>query len=418
MEFQRKAYLDCLIKRKHNRLVKVITGVRRCGKSYLMNTLFKRHLLQCGVSEDHIIEMSFDLFRNVAYREPQMFFEWVTAQFKDDRMYYLLLDEVQLLGEFVSVLNDFAARENCDVYATGSNAKFLSKDIATEFGGRSIELQMYPLSFSEFMSVYPGNELAGWYEYATYGGIPLVALAADSVDKERLLQGLFQETYLSDIVQRYKIRNVGELDALLNVLSSSIGALTNPHKLQRTFKSREQSKITAATITKYIGYLRDSFLLEEVRRYDIKGKAYIGTPVKYYFSDLGLRNARLDFRQNEPSHIMENVLFNELSLRGYRVDIGNIPMIERDKNGVQVRKQLEIDFICTKNSRKFYIQSAYSLEGEGKYEQEMRPLLKVQDANTKVIITFNTLKSYYTDEGIYIMNLFDFLRQSDALETL
>ncbi len=355
MEIQRDLYLKRLIERKHNRLVKVVTGVRRCGKSFLLNTLFKKHLLECSIPKDHIIEMAFDLFGNKKYRDPDVFFAWVTKQIKDEKMHYILLDEIQLLGDFVSVLNDLAVRENCDVYVTGSNANCLSKDIATEFGGRSIELQMHPLSFAEFMSVYDGHRIDGWYEYLVYGGIPLVVLEKNVETKKILLQKLIAETYLRDIIKRYKVRNTRELDALFNILSSVTGALTNPHKLSNSFKTLGRSSITSATITKYIEHFKDSFLLEEAKRYDVKGKKYIDSPVKYYFTDYGLRNAKLDFRQIEPSHAMENIIFNELRIRGFQVDVGNVPIVERNASGQQVRKQLEIDFICTKNNQKFYI---------------------------------------------------------------
>ncbi len=337
-EIRRDYYLDRMIKRKNNGLIKIVTGIRRCGKSYLLRTLFKKHLLADGVPEDHIIEMAFDLYDNIAFRDPKVFYPWVKEQLKDDGKYYILLDEVQMLGEFVSVLNGLADKKNCDVYVSGSNAKFLSKDIATEFGGRGDEICMYPLSFSEFMSVYHGNKYDGWNEYITYGGIPLVVLADEDEQKMALLDSLFKETYIRDIVNRNKIRNVGEMEALLNILSSAIGSLTNPNKLKNTFKSAGNSKITATTITKYIEYLEDAFLIEEAKRYDIKGKSYIGTPLKYYYTDMGLRNARINFRQIEVTHSMENVLYNELRMRGFHVDVGNLTMIESGKD----KKELTI----------------------------------------------------------------------------
>lgn len=337
-------------------------------------------------------------------------------QIKDDQIYYILLDEVQMLGEFISVLNGLTAKKNCDVYVTGSNAKFLSKDIVTEFGGRGDEVHMYPLSFSEFMSVYDGNKYDGWNEYITYGGIPLVVLADTEEQKVALLENLFKETYLSDIVKRYNVRNVGEMDALLNILSSAIGALTNPNKLQKTFKSVNNSKITSTTITKYIEYLEDSFLIEEANRYDIKGKKYIGTPMKYYFMDLGLRNSKINFRQIELTHSMENVIYNELRMRGYSVDVGNLTIIEKGKDGKTAKKQIEVDFICNKGFKKYYIQSAYSLENEEKMKQEIRPFLKINDSFKKIVITSNTPKPFYTDEGILMMNVFDFLLSPDSLE--
>lgn len=412
----RDYYLEQIMKRKNNGLIKVVTGIRRCGKSFLLRTLFKKHLLENGVDEDHIIEMAFDLFDYIEFRDPKVFYLWAKEQIKDEDTYYFLLDEVQMLGEFVSVLNGLADKKNCDVYVTGSNAKFLSSDIATEFGGRGDEIHMYPLSFSEFMTIYNGNRYDGWNEYITYGGIPLVVLAETDEQKTALLDNLFKETYIRDIVTRNKIRNIGEMESLLDVLSSAIGALTNPNKLQKTFKSVNKSKITATTITKYIEYLEDSFLIEEARRYDIKGKSYIGTPMKYYFMDMGLRNARINFRQMEVTRSMENVIYNELRMRGYSVDVGNLSIVEQGKDGKSVKKQLEVDFICNKGSKKYYIQSAYALETEEKAAQEIRPFLKIKDSFKKIIITSNTPKPFYSDDGILMMNVYDFLLNPDSME--
>ena len=413
---KRESYLNQIIQRKHNGLIKIITGIRRCGKSYLLRTLYKEYLLESGIKKDHIIEMAFDLYENIAYRNPKIFYPWIIEQLQDEDKYYILLDEVQLLEEFISVLNGLADKKKCDVYVTGSNAKFLSRDIVTEFGGRGDEIHMYPLSFSEFMSVYEGNKYDGWNEYITYGGIPMVVLADTGEQKIGLLENLFKKTYISDIVQRNGIRNVGEMDALLNILSSAIGSLTNPNKLQKTFKSVNNSKITATTIKKYLEYLEDSFLIEEANRYDIKGKSYIGTPMKYYFMDLGLRNARLKFRQMEITHSMENVIYNELRMRGYSIDVGNLMIIEKGKNGKAVKKQLEVDFICIKGSRKYYIQSAYLLETEEKTKQEIRPFLKIHDSFKKIVITSNTPKPFYNEDGILIMSVYDFLLNPEAIE--
>lgn len=416
IEIKRDYYLEQLVKRKNNGLIKVVTGIRRCGKSFLLRTLFKKHLLENGVDEKHIIEMAFDLFDNIDFREPKIFYPWAKEQIQDENKYYFLLDEVQLLGEFVSVLNGLADKKNCDVYVTGSNAKFLSRDIATEFGGRGDEIHMYPLSFSEFMTIYNGNRYDGWNEYITYGGIPLVVLAETDEQKTALLDNLLKETYIRDIVMRNKIRNVGEMESLLDVLSSAIGALTNPNKLQKTFKSANKSKITATTITKYIEYLEDAFLIEEARRYDIKGKSYIGTPMKYYFMDTGLRNARIHFRQMEVTHSMENVIYNELRMRGYSVDVGNLSIVEQSKSSKPVKKQLEVDFICHKGYKKYYIQSAYTLDTEEKKEQEIRPFLKIHDSFKKIVITSNTPKPFYSDDGILMMNVYDFLLNPASLE--
>lgn len=413
---QRDYYLKQLIARKENGLIKVITGIRRCGKSYLLRTLFRKHLVESGVNEDHIIEMALDLYENIDYRDPKVFYPWAKDKIKDESKYYFLLDEIQMMDDFISVLNGLADDKRCDVYVTGSNAKFLSKDIATEFGGRGDEIHMYPLSFSEFMTAYEGNRYDGWNEYLTYGGIPLVVLADTDEQKMVLLDNLLKETYITDIEKRYNIRNSVEMETLLNILSSSIGSLTNPNKLQKTFKSVNNSKITATTLTKYIEYLEDSFLIEEAKRYDIKGKSYIGTPMKYYFMDMGLRNSRLNFRQMEVTHSMENVIYNELRMRGYRVDVGNLTVTEKGKNEKAVKKQIEVDFICNKGSKRYYIQSAYLLETEEKTVQEIRPFLKINDSFKKIIITSNTPKPFYNDDGILIMGVYDFLLNSGSLD--
>ena len=416
IEIKRDSYLNQLLVRRNNGLIKIITGLRRCGKSYLLRTIFKNHLLNEGVPHDHIIEMAFDLFENLEYQDPKVFYPWINEQIKDDGRYYILLDEVQLLREFVSVLNGLSEKKNCDVYVTGSNAKFLSKDIATEFGGRGDEVHMYPLSFADFMTVYNGHYYDGFNEYMTYGGIPIVALADTSEQKMALLENLFSETYIRDVKTRNKLRNVGEMEALLNILSSSIGSLTNPNKLCNTFHTVNQSKITATTITKYIEYLEDSFLIEQAKRYDIKGKSYIGTPQKYYFTDLGLRNARIGYRQMEVTHSMENIIYNELRIRGYKVDVGNLNITEQDKTKKFIKKQLEVDFICTSGSKKYYIQSAYLLETPEKIKQEIRPFLKINDSFKKIVITSNTPKPFYTEDGILMMNIYDFLRNNESLE--
>lgn len=415
-EIKRDYYLEQLIQRKNNGLIKIVTGIRRCGKSYLLRTLFKKHLLESGVDESHIIEMAFDLYDHIEYRDPKKFYPWVIEQLKDEEKYYFLLDEIQLLDEFVSVLNGLADKKNCDVFVTGSNARFLSKDIATEFGGRGDEVHMYPLCFSEFMTVYNGNRYDGWNEYITYGGIPLVVLAETEEQKMKILDNLFEETYITDIKKRNKIRNVGEMKAVLDVLSSAIGSLTNPNKLQKTFKSVNQSKITATTITKYIEYLEDAFLIEGANRYDIKGKSYIGTPLKYYFMDMGLRNSRIKYRQMEVTHSMENVIYNELRMRGFSVDVGNLTIVEKEKGGKSVKKQLEIDFICNKGTKRYYIQSAYILGTSEKITQEIRPFLKINDSFKKIVITSDTPKPFYSDEGILMMNVYDFLLNADSLE--
>lgn len=415
-EIQRDYYLEQLKARQNNHLVKIITGIRRCGKSYLLRRLFKNYLIASGIDKDHIVEMSFDLFENIEYRNPQTFYSWAKSQIKDDQKYYFLLDEIQLMNEFVSVLNGLSDYDNTDIYVTGSNAKFLSKDIATEFGGRGDEVHMYPLSFSEFMSIYEGNKYDGWNDYITYGGIPIVVLAESDMQKRILLDNLLKETYISDIIKRNKVKNIGEMESILDFLSSGIGSLTNPYKLQKTFKSVNNSKITATTITKYIEYLEDSFLIEKAIRYDIKGKSYIGTPMKYYFTDLGLRNSRINYRQMETTHSMENVIFNELKNRGFGVDVGNLTIAENDKNGKLTKKNLEVDFVCNKGSKRYYIQSAYSLGSSEKVKQEIRPFLKINDSFKKIIITSNTPKPFYNENGILVMNIYDFLLDKNSME--
>ena len=430
MDIRRDFYLNKLIKRKNNGLIKVITGIRRCGKSYLLNNLFYNHLLENGVDSDHIIRFAFDsaddlyligeslieIEKEKRGVDPEKFITYIHSKVTDNEMYYLLLDEVQMLDCFESVLNGYLRKDNMDVFVTGSNAKLLSKDIATEFAGRGDEVHMYPLSFSEFMTVYNGDKYMGLSEYMLYGGIPLVVLRKGPNDKAKALQNLFNEIYIRDITTRNRIKNISELEDLLNILSSSIGSLTNPEKLRNTFKSMKKSKITAVTIKKYLDYFEDSFLIESALRYDIKGKAYIETPKKYYFSDLGLRNARINFRQFEQTHSMENVIYNELRMRGYSVDVGVIPIAEKDKSGKVIRKQLEVDFVCNLGSARYYIQSAYSLPDEAKRIQEIRPFRKIDDSFKKIVITKDIVQPHYDDYGILTMNIYDFLLDSTSLE--
>ena len=416
MEIRRDIYLNKLISKKHNRLIKVVTGMRRCGKSYLLFNLFKEYLVNEGVTENHIIEIAFDSFENRKYRDPEVLFPYLMDKIADDEMYYVLLDEVQMLDDFESVLNSLGRKKNVDVYVTGSNAKFLSKDIITEFRGRGDEVHMYPLTFSEFMSVYNGDKQEGWRDYVLFGGIPLVLGFETADQKSDFLKSLFEETYISDITGRNNIRNKAELEELLNILSSAIGSLTNPSKLSATFKSVKNKTISKETIIKYIDYLKDSFLIDSAIRYDIKGKKYISTPSKYYFTDLGLRNARLDFRQVEEPHAMENIIFNELKVRGYNVDVGVVVMNEVDKNGKKIRKQLEVDFVCNKGSKRFYIQSAYALPDKEKMAQEQRSLVKTGDGFKKIIITKDAVAPLYNEEGILVMSIYDFLLNPDSME--
>ena len=416
MEIHRDIYLNKLISKKHNGLIKVVTGMRRCGKSYLLFNLFKEYLVNEGVNENHIIEIAFDSFENRKYRDPEVLFPYLMEKIADNEMYYVLLDEVQMLDDFESVLNSLGRKKNVDVYVTGSNAKFLSKDIITEFRGRGDEVHMYPLTYSEFMSVYDGDKQEGWRDYVLFGGIPLVLGFETADQKSDFLKSLFEETYISDITGRNNIRNKAELEELLNILSSAIGSLTNPSKLSATFKSVKNKSISKDTIIKYIDYLKDSFLIDSAIRYDIKGKKYINTPSKYYFTDLGLRNARLNFRQVEETHAMENIIFNELKVRGYNVDVGVVVMNEVDKNGKKIRKQLEVDFVCNKGSKRFYIQSAYALPDKEKMEQEQRSLVNTGDGFKKIIITKDAVAPLYNDEGILVMSVFDFLLNPDSME--
>lgn len=415
MEIKRNRYLNTLISKKHNGLIKVITGMRRCGKSYLLFTLFKEHLLSDGIDENHIIEIAFDAFENKKYRNPDVLYPYLKEQIKDDAMYYVLLDEVQLLGEFESILNSLIRMKNVDVYVTGSNARFLSKDVITEFRGRGDEVHMYPLSFAEFMSVYPGTKQDGWNEYMLYGGIPLVLEFTTPDQKIAFLKSLFEETYISDIVGRHNIRNKAELEELLNILSSAIGSLTNPQKLSAIFQTVKKKKISNSTIKRYIDYLCDSFLIDSAIRYDVKGKKYIDTPVKYYFTDMGLRNARLNFRQIEETHSMENIIFNELKMRGFNVDVGVIMQYETNEKGTNIRKQLEIDFVCNQGSKRYYIQSAYAIPNQAKMEQEQRSLMLTGDFFKRMIITKDTPAPYYNESGVLIMNVYDFLLNENSL---
>ena len=416
MEIKRDTYLNKLISKRNNGLIKVVTGVRRFGKSYLLFTLFKNYLLSAGTDEQHIIEIAFDAFENRQFRDPDVLYPYLKEKIQGDDMYYVLLDEVQLLGEFEAVLNSLIRMKNVDVYVTGSNAKFLSKDVITEFRGRGDEVHMYPLSFAEFMSVYPGTKQDGWNEYMIYGGLPLVLSFQTQEEKITFLKSLFEETYISDIVGRHKIRNRAELEELLNVLSSAIGSLTNPSKLSATFKSVKQKTISKTTIKNYLDYLMDSFLIDSAVRYDIKGKKYIDTPVKYYFTDMGLRNARLNFRQLEETHTMENIIFNELKIRGFNVDVGVVTINSTNGKGNGIRKQLEIDFVCNKGSKRYYIQSAYAIPDQAKMEQEQRSLVMTGDFFKKIIITKDAPASYYNDDGVLIMSIYDFLLNADSLE--
>ena len=412
MEIKRDTYLRRLIEHQRNGLVKVITGLRRSGKSYLLFKLFKEYLLNSGdMDSDHIIEMSFDDFGNRRYRNPEVFYDYVCSRIATGGHYVVLLDEVQLLDSFEDVLNGLLRMENVDVYVTGSNARFLSKDIVTEFRGRGDQLHINPLDFSEFMSVYDGSEERGLEEYMRYGGLPMVVLTPRVEEKEAMLRNLLDETYLNDIMTRHRVRNQAELTDLLMVLASGIGGLTNPEKLSKTFQSVKQVNIMRKTVQKYIEYFEDAFLVEKAQRYDVKGRKYIGTPMKYYFSDMGLRNALLQYRQVEKTHLMENAVYNELRMRGYSVDVGMVTVNGKNAQGVSTRSQLEVDFVCNKGSERVYVQSALHLDTEEKREQELRSLRAVKDNFRKIVIIGDHTLPYQDDNGISYMNIYDFLRR-------
>ena len=415
MEIQRPFYLNELIRKQRNGFVKVITGVRRCGKSYLLRTIFKHHLLMEGIPPEAIIEIAFDERDNKHFCDADTFYTFAKQQLEKSPNTIFLLDEIQLLNDFESVLNGLLSK-GAEIYATGSNAKFLSKDIITEFRGRGDEIHMTPLSFAEYFSVFNDDKVGRFQEFMLYGGLPLVALAQTPEDKISILNALYTETYLRDIVGRNKIRKVSELEDLLDILSSNIGSLVNPEKLRKTFQSVKHSKITTTTLTKYLTYLEDSYLLEMAQRYDIKGKAYIETPQKYYFSDLGLRNARLNFRQLEETHSMENIIYNELRHRRFNVDIGQVIVRERGESGSYSRKVLEVDFVANKGSKRYYIQSAYLIPDKNKHEQEIRPLLKIDDTFKKVVITSHAPAPLYDDHGILTMSIYDFLLNPNSLD--
>ena len=415
MVIERNKYLQELVSCRHNGLVKIITGMRRCGKSFLLFRLFRRFLEDNGVANDHIVEMAFDDYAFKEFRNPDKFYAYVKGRIIDDRPYYILLDEVQMLDEFEDVLNGLLHIPNADVYVTGSNAKFLSKDIITEFRGRGYQIHVSPLSFAEFMSVYEGGREDGWNEYLLYGGLPPVVLLKTEEEKVKLLDSLLAETYIIDVVNRNKIKNDSELNDLFKILASGIGGLTNPQRLSNTFQSVKNVSISPATIKKYIECLSDAFLLESCNRYDVKGRKYIGTPLKYYFSDLGIRNALLGFRQQEKTHLMENAVYNELCARGYSVDVGNVEVNTVDEKGTKVRRMLEVDFVCNRGYKRCYIQSALSLPDREKMQQESASLLRIDDSFMKYVITGDRIKKYQNDDGIVIMNVLDFLLDEQSV---
>ena len=417
MEIRRDRYLERLIAHKGNGRVKIVTGIRRCGKSYLLFQLFKRHLIETGVKPNHIIEIQLEDRSNKELRNPDACLAFIKKQIKDQKPYYLLIDEVQLMDEFEDVLNSCLHIENLDTYVTGSNSKFLSKDIITEFRGRGDEMYLRPLSFKEYRTIQPDKPFDDvWTEYMTFGGLPYCALLPSREEKADYLKRLFDEVVLRDIIERNRVQNDAQLESLLNVISSAVGSLTNPKKLEDTFTSSGTGKLSAVTIKQYLDYLCDAFMIEQAERYDIKGKRYISTPYKYYFTDTGLRNARLNFRQLEETHLMENVMYNELCLRGYSVDVGVVEINERQEDGKYVRKQIEVDFVCNKADERVYVQSAFSIPTTEKRQQEERPLVNVGDGFRKVVVTKDNVIRHNDENGILIMSLQEFLMDDGALE--
>jgi len=410
MKYARSQYIEKLNSYSHNHLIKIVTGLRRVGKSFLLFNLFKQDLIDNGVPKNHIIEFQLDSFAHRKYREAEVLFEYVEELTRQDSgVYYVLIDEVQMLEDFVDVLNGFLHIENLDVYVTGSNAKFLSSDVVTEFRGRGVQIHLQPLSFKEIKENSTEDVATLWRDYIFYGGLPMVVLEKNRNRKAEILQDLLKETYLTDIKNRNSIKNDAELEELFSLLASNIGALTNPNKLANTFESEKKVKISHNTIKAYIDYFIDSFLISRAVRYDIKGKKYIDTPFKYYFADMGLRNALLNFRQVEPTHIMENIIYNHLIGEGYKIDVGNVIHYQKNAEGKTARGNFEVDFVCNRGSERIYVQSAYSMPDENKIKQEQRSLILIKDSFAKIILTIDNIPTYTTDNGIVIMNIFDYL---------
>ena len=416
MEIARELYLTKLKNKKNNKLIKIITGLRRSGKSYLLDPIFKNSLIADGVREDHIIKVDLDSIENrELITDGLNLYNYIMNQIKDDKTYYIFLDEIQKVKDFESVLNSFLRKNNLDVYVTGSNSKFLSTDIITEFRGRGDEIRVYPLSFSEFYNAYEDKRKA-LKDYMTYGGMPYTLYLKEAEEKSQYLNDLFKNTYLNDIVERNKIQRENILEIIINMLSSSVGSLTNPKKLYDTFISNGYTDINRNTINSYMNYLQDAFLINKVERYDIKGKKYITTPSKYYFTDIGLRNARLNFRQQEEDHLMENIIYNELLVRGYNVDVGVIERFEKDSTDKTIRKQLEVDFVCNQSSKRYYIQSAFAIPSKEKMEQEQKSLINIKDSFKKIIIVKDDINLWRNEEGILIISLEEFLLNANSLD--
>ena len=417
MQIERPIYLRQLIDSKDNGLIKIVTGLRRVGKSYLLKTLFKQHLLREGVQKDHILIIDLEGIKNKAFRDPNYLLDWVDKQMKDDSLYYIIIDEVQRVEEFVDMLGSLAVKDNADVYITGSNSHFLSSDISTEFRGRGDEIHVWPLTFKEFMTAYEGDIVDGWQEYYTYGGLPKILSIKGDDKKAKYLQNLYRTVYLKDIYERHNIEKKPEFEELVRILASSIGSPTNPTNIANTFKSvKHLNNITDKTVETYIGYLVNAFLIEKSERYDIKGKNYIGTTPKYYFKDMGLRNAILSFRQVEENHLMENVVFNEMRSRGFLVDVGNITMRVVDENGKWQRITLEVDFVCNLGSRRYYLQSAYRIPDDSKMEQEKRSLKQIGDSFKKIVVVGERMKVRRDELGIVLMGVYEFLMDPSAID--
>ncbi|MBE6297559.1 MAG: ATP-binding protein [Bacteroidales bacterium] len=416
MEIKRDLYLNRLIRSMHNGMIKVVTGIRRCGKSYLLFNLFSDYLKAQGVDDEHIIKIDLEDRRNKKLRNPDALLEHIDARIAKEGMHYVMLDEVQWVDEFEDVLNSYLKIPNVDVYVTGSNSKFLSSDVITEFRGRGDEIKVAPLSFSEFFSVFEGSREEAMEEYMTFGGLPMIATMRGNEEKMTYLQTLFKKTYITDILERYKIKNEEEMEELINILASSIGGLVNPNKLVNTFKSVKNVSISPNTISFYLEILQEVFMVEKSIRYDIKGKKYIDTPAKYYFADLGLRNARLNFRQYEVTHLLENLIYNELRTRGLMVDVGVVVVNTKDEDGKSQRRQLEVDFVCNEGSKRCYIQSALRLPNEEKREQEIRSLMNISDSFQKFVITEDPVKRYQDENGVVFMNIYEFLLDRESLK--
>ena len=408
---ERNIYLNKLISRKENGLIKIVTGIRRCGKSYLLNELFVNHLKESGVKDDHIIKLALDREENKVYHDSKLLNKYILSNIKDQEMYYVILDEIQLVDGFEFVLNGLLYEKNIDVYVTGSNSKFLSSDIITEFRGRGDQVRVFPLSFAEFTSAFDGDKYEAWNEYVTYGGLPLILSKKTDEEKSQYLKEEFEKTYIKDIIERNNIQRVDVLDSIVNMLASAVGSLTNPQKLYDTFRSNGEKELSLNTVNTYIRNIEDSFIVNKSSRYDIKGKKYIQSPQKYYFTDIGLRNARLNFRQQEENHLMENIIYNELLLRGYNVDVGVIEIREKSQ-----RKQLEVDFVCNQGNKRYYVQVALNLDTQEKTQQESKSLNSVGDSFKKIIVVKDNIKLWRNDDGILIIGIKEFLLNKDSLD--